>query len=74
MKETAAAITAVDRRIDRITTIVLEDIERQRRDTIAEIRAEREAILEPRLLESVFGVPFIEGPAGPIPGLGDRMA
>ena len=46
MKETAAAITAVDRRIDRITTIVLEDIERQRRDTIAEIRAEREAILE----------------------------
>ena len=46
MKETAAAITAVDRRIDRITTVVLEDIERQRRDTISEIRAEREAILE----------------------------
>ena len=38
------------------------------------VEGEREAILEPRLLESVFGVPFIEGPAGPIPGLGDRMA
>lgn len=46
MKETAAAIAAVDRRIDRVTTVVLEDIERQRRDTILEIRAEREAILE----------------------------
>lgn len=45
MKEAAAAIAALDRRLDKQRDVILDDVDRQRAETIEVIRSEREVVL-----------------------------